>query len=330
MPRDGSNVYSPDWVNAAPNTTIESSKVNAMVADFVADANAARPVTAGGMGATTAVGGADNLSTKGTAIASATTTDIGAATGRYVHITGTTTITGLGTKTAGVVRMLTFDGALTLTHNATSLILPGAANITTAAGDTAVFVSEGSGNWRCLAYQRAAASPARANVWETIYDNYLTTQASIDITNLSEFKALRLTGMAKPATDGQTLFLRTSTNNGSSYDAGASDYSVQLLRVSDTTVSGTNSLNTGMNLSPGTVGNSTEEMVTFDVVLENFNKATYPTLVGTSRLQGATNLPTTATLSARRESSTVRNAIRIIFDSGNISFINLTVTGVRG
>lgn len=159
MPRNGSNVYSADWVNASPNTTIESAKVNAMVADFVVDANAARPVTAGGTGATTAIGGADNLSTQGTAIASATTTDIGAATGRYVHITGTTTITGLGTKTAGVVRALTFDGALTLTHNATSLILPGAANITTAAGDTAVFVSEGSGNWRCLAYQRAASAP---------------------------------------------------------------------------------------------------------------------------------------------------------------------------
>lgn len=54
MPRDGSNVYSADWVNAAPNTTIESAKQNAMVADFVADANAARPITAGGTGETTA------------------------------------------------------------------------------------------------------------------------------------------------------------------------------------------------------------------------------------------------------------------------------------
>ncbi len=88
-------------------------------------------------------------------IASATTTDIGAARGKYVKVTGTTTITGFGTVQAGTRRFLRFTGALTLTHNATSLILPGGANITTAAGDVAVFVSEGSGNWRCGPIQRA-------------------------------------------------------------------------------------------------------------------------------------------------------------------------------
>jgi hypothetical protein len=90
---------------------------------------------------------------QGTDIASATTTDIGAAAGAYVKVTGTTTITGLGTAAAGVVRIVTFTGSLTLTHNATSLILPGAANITTLSGDVAEFVSEGGGNWRCINYQ---------------------------------------------------------------------------------------------------------------------------------------------------------------------------------
>lgn len=93
---------------------------------------------------------------KGADIASATTTDIGAATGNYVNVTGTTTITGLGTVQAGTRRIVNFTGALTLTHNATSLILPTAANITTAAGDTAVFVSLGSGNWKCVSYDRAS------------------------------------------------------------------------------------------------------------------------------------------------------------------------------
>ncbi len=95
---------------------------------------------------------------KGADIASATTTNIGSATGNYVQITGTTTITGLGTAAAGVWRNVTFTGALLLTYNATSLILPTSANITTAAGDTAIFVSEGSGNWRCLSYQRRSGA----------------------------------------------------------------------------------------------------------------------------------------------------------------------------
>lgn len=96
---------------------------------------------------------------KGSDIASATTTDIGAATGNFVHITGTTTITGFGTVAAGARRLVVFDGALTLTHNATSLILPTGANITTAAGDTAVCISEGSGNWRVTSYQRKDGTP---------------------------------------------------------------------------------------------------------------------------------------------------------------------------
>jgi hypothetical protein len=94
-------------------------------------------------------------------IASATTTDLGSVPGRYVSITGTTTITGLGTIKAGTIKYVKFTGILTLTHNAASLILPGAANITTAAGDTAIMASEGSGNWRCVAFVRAEAPPLR-------------------------------------------------------------------------------------------------------------------------------------------------------------------------
>lgn len=89
-------------------------------------------------------------------IASAATTDLSTLDGRYVTVTGTTTITSFGTVKAGWIVFLTFSGALTLTHNATTLILPGAANITTSAGDTMAIVSEGSGNWRCFAYQYAS------------------------------------------------------------------------------------------------------------------------------------------------------------------------------
>lgn len=100
---------------------------------------------------------ADANESKSTDIASATTTDLAAAT-PYVHVTGTTTITGLGTIQAGASRLVVFDGALLLTHNATSLILPTGANITTAAGDAAIFRSEGAGNWRCVAYQRKSGA----------------------------------------------------------------------------------------------------------------------------------------------------------------------------
>lgn len=92
---------------------------------------------------------------KGTDIARAATTSIGAATGNFVHLTGTTTITSFGTGTAGQIRYIRFAGAGTLTHNATSLILPGAANITTATNDSCIAISEGGSNWRVVAYTKA-------------------------------------------------------------------------------------------------------------------------------------------------------------------------------
>ena len=91
-------------------------------------------------------------------IASASTVNIGAAASNEIIVSGTTTITAFDTVAAGIVRDVLFSGALTLTHNGTSLILPGAANITTAANDTAAFRSLGSGTWVCLWYKRAAMS----------------------------------------------------------------------------------------------------------------------------------------------------------------------------
>jgi microcystin-dependent protein len=88
------------------------------------------------------------LSYKGADIASAATTDIGAIEGSHHDITGTTTITGLGTVRAGITKVLQFDGVLTVTHNSTSLILRFGQNHLTTAGDIIAFVSEGSGNWR--------------------------------------------------------------------------------------------------------------------------------------------------------------------------------------
>jgi hypothetical protein len=89
-------------------------------------------------------------------IASAATTDIGAAASPNVRITGTTGITSLGTAPAGTRRFLTFAAALTITYNATSLQTPGLANIITAAGDNAVARSLGSGNWVIESYARAS------------------------------------------------------------------------------------------------------------------------------------------------------------------------------
>lgn len=109
-------------------------------------------------------------------IASATTTDLGGNIAEQISISGTTTITGFGsTAPTGAVKFLRFEGALTLTHNGTSLIIPGAANIVTAAGDCAIVRHEGSGNWRVLTFLRAAGRPLNSAVSDTLTKGFAAT-----------------------------------------------------------------------------------------------------------------------------------------------------------
>lgn len=166
MPFNGSGTFALPVISgwpAASGAVISSTAVNSVIEDLVAGLTAVLPRD--GQSAMTGdllMGG--NLITNcgyvaelhAADIASAGTVNIGAAVGRTVFITGTTTITSFGTVGDGVIKIVRFTGALTLTHNAISLILPGGANITTAAGDALLAMSLGAGNWVVLFYQRAA------------------------------------------------------------------------------------------------------------------------------------------------------------------------------
>lgn len=99
---------------------------------------------------------------KGADIASATTTNLTNATGNGVHITGTTTITAV-TLGSGMWRLVVFDGILTLTHHATNNNLPGGANITTAAGDRALYWADGTTVY-CAFYMPAAGTVGKGAV----------------------------------------------------------------------------------------------------------------------------------------------------------------------
>jgi len=74
--------------------------------------------------------------------------------GDYFDVTGTTNFAAM-TVAADRQFTLQFDGVLTMTHHATNLDLPGEANITTAAGDVAVFQSTGANTVQCISYTKA-------------------------------------------------------------------------------------------------------------------------------------------------------------------------------
>lgn len=153
---------------------------------------------------------------QGANIASATTITVGE--GGYFAVTGTTTITDidLGTDKAGREFALRFDGALTLTHGA-ALILPGAANITTAAGDVAIFRSEGTDVVRCISYSRASGAPVVGAGGMTFLGTISTasgSSANLGSLNLTNYKFLVLVLKAVSISSAATnLMLGNSTSD---------------------------------------------------------------------------------------------------------------------
>lgn len=144
-------------------------------------------------------------------VASATP-NIGAALSNNVRITGTTTISAFDSVGAGIRRNVRFAAALTLTHNGTSLILPGGQNITTVADDTAEFLSLGTGNWVCLSYKYARKAGKRI----TSEASSATPTPNADNTDVHIVTALAVGAtFAAPTgtpTHGQQLIIRIKDN----------------------------------------------------------------------------------------------------------------------
>lgn len=90
-------------------------------------------------------------------IATSGTLILDTATGDYVPLTGTTTVTAVTLQEGREVTCVS-AGAFTLTNGA-SLILPTAGNISVVAGDAFVLRGEASGVVRLVNYQRASGTP---------------------------------------------------------------------------------------------------------------------------------------------------------------------------
>jgi len=90
--------------------------------------------------------------------------------GDYFNVTGTTNFAAM-TVAADRQFTLQFDGALTMTHHATNLDLPGEANITTAAGDVAIFQSTGANTVQCISYVKADGTAVVSSGLSNIADS---------------------------------------------------------------------------------------------------------------------------------------------------------------
>lgn len=211
MPRNGSGTYTPpsnSWnpaVNGVPATAadwqsvlndIAAALTQSLSRDGQSSITSNLPMSGNkltGLGPGIAAGDSlrwEQLFSQGLEndVASAATTDIGIINSNFIRITGTTTITSFGANYRGP-RFVRFAAGLTLTHNASSLILPTGANITTAAGDTAIVIPKATigtaDGWFVVSYQRASGLPLLQTNSVNNFRLTLTTGLPVTINDVS-------------------------------------------------------------------------------------------------------------------------------------------------
>lgn len=254
---------------------------------------------------------------KGANIASAATIDLSTATGNLVHVTGTTTITAI-TIPSGAERTVVFDGILTLTHNATTLILPTGANITTAAGDVIKVRGDGAGNARVVTYQRANGTALSVTPPALILLATLTPTASANVDSLSTFTSTydnyRIIGegITNNAAGPDIMNLRFA--NAGVVDTG-SNYRVQSTGFNGGSMSAAaTSIGTTVNVqSAGTRG------MNFNIEIENANSSTLLKSCGIRAVSQSDGTPTfqSAIVHGAYTASATISGIRFFWNGGS-------------
>jgi hypothetical protein len=272
-------------------------------------------------------------------VASAATVDLGVINSRNAIITGTTGITSFGnTGGEGRTMRVRFAASLTMTNSA-SLILPGAANITTASGDTGELVKEaGTAIWRMTDFQRASGQPlvGSASGLVLLSSQSASGSASLDFTSLidSTYDEYVVSfDKLIPATNDVDLYLRVSTNNGSSYLA--TSYSG--VTISDT-AAGRNTQamdTTAVNFTRAAVGNNVSNSSSQSGASGEFRiypngTATPKPIRGLGLYYGVNGAYwNMAVAGAYTGATSAVNAVRLLFSSGNIASGTARLYGVR-
>lgn len=262
-------------------------------------------------------------------VASAATVDLAAQASRNLRITGTTTITSFGAAASGVTRELRFAAALTLTHNATSLILPGGANIATAAGDTATAISLGSGNWVVVDYQRSNMAGMLDYVQRQIVS---VAVGSVDFTLPAGYQAFEIAfDQVRLATDGSNLWLRGSTDGGATFLAGTQYANAATYNNNTATAVGVAENAVSRCLLSGGADNGASD-VTVDgryrfTVGSAARRAVF--LGQSSVFDNLLSVPLAWNGTCWIAGGATINAIRLLASAGNISSGTFTLTGIR-
>lgn len=392
MPRSGGGVYSlPAGSTITNGDTSDATDINTPLVDIVTDLNAARPVVAGGTGATTASGartalgvaigidvqaydamlaalvalssaadklpyfdGADSFAMADlTSFARTLLDDADAETARTTlealkNQTAAVTSTDLDTITTsgvykigtgnsnGFTAMAVGDILLHCNYDANAAIQIGLRRNTTA--PVIYFRSKNTGSfasWYAFAtqdYVDAAVSGATSRV--LLATKTASASASLDFTEFDNATYRRYEfefDAVIPATDAVSLNMLTSTDGGSTYDSGASDYTWNANGFSGASATqGGAATAAAIQLNTVIVwGSDTNEAgVNGTISLWAAPAATYTVMEG--RIAGWSSAGTLLRLSlgGARLSAADVDACQFLFSSGNIESGTIRMFGI--
>jgi len=322
MSRNGSGVYSlPPGSTVTNGDTSDASDVNTPLADLEADMNIPRPVVAGGTGASSAAAALVNLGLTATAAEINVLDGITATVTELNYTDGVTSAiqTQLNAKQAAGATLTSLEG----------LSLVAGDLLYATAADTLARLPKGTARQALVMDPLLATAPEWASGGRFLLaSKTASASATLDFT---EFDAGAYRSYefvlenVKPATDAVTLGIRFSSDGGSSYDAGASDYSYAMisLGVGGSVTPGSSSADTSIEVTTsGTVGNAAGERgVSGSITFYIPSNASEQTRIGfeTQWDNAASTTLFTCRGNGVRRADQDTNAARFLFSSGNIA-----------
>ena len=224
------------------------------------------------------------------------------------------------------------------TAQRTTLGLGTAATVDTGTSAGNAVVLDGSAKLPAVDGSQLINLPGASSGWVPIKTQTAANVSSVDFVNGSGGVVLDSTYKAYavvitsliPAADANTIRIRTSTNAGSSYDSGASDYGYAI-DGNNTASAAIYRNSTGaaaIDLSYGTLGTSTGELYSAVVYLSNPSGAqhfqvsyTYAARASAAELEVGNGM-------GQRLAAADVDAIRFLMSSGNISSGTFTLYGI--
>lgn len=208
-------------------------------------------------------------------------------------------------------------GAGLVTITPTTSTIDGASTITLSTNQGVTIFSDGTNYFTNRGRSTAPGS-------ELLFSGSGTSVAAVEVDtdiDWTKYHNYRITGYFLPVTDGADLYIRTSTDGGSTYDSGASDYQSS---VDSAGIGAASYIRAGLT---SFIGNGANEGAWIDLIISKPADASYTNIMGVCSGYTTSGTYLVCDVGGVRESAADVNGIQLLMSSGNIASYNLQIIG---